>query len=719
MAQRMIGIRTVACSAVLVLLVISFVPLFSDDSDADSGFTITDGTGRTFTYSGASEHIVSAGSGATVTIADAGMISKIVAVDKYSTYSYTGYEQLRDLDAIDLGSFYGTSNHDNIVTRMTELVTNGEFGLNDTIILTSYTSNLTLRDLLESHGFTHVLVWTSITDYSGLMDFVKAVSTVAAGYESLASMRMSAISQSIQTYVASHPTNPKALYVYSNSSGDIKVGNTGIMKSMLDLAGADNIGFDSGNPSASYGDMATIVSLVEANPEVVVFVQNSYFSGGRTLDTFYDTVFGGDRSVRVVQMGLHWNNWNPESADGLYDIAKYLYEEPWISVGPPSGDTALGGFIECYGYTILAAGIIAATIFFAFNYCRSNPSAECMAGRKRCIALSIAIVSIVLLVTFFLLDVSWAGTRGLAITEVFRALIGDGDWGTDIIVNSQNLPRVAFGLFVGMGLAVTGAVMQAVFKNPLATPYILGLSSGASLGSAIAICFVSTSLTLIQPLLAFGFCLLTMIIVYVISRTRGSSVRTETLVLAGVAVSALISAIVSLLTYIVPSEQMGSIVFWSMGDLGKVVSSGWDDFLVAVPLILIGLALMFTQCRNLNALMLGDAHAMDLGVDVRRVRLFLIIISTLVVAACVAFVGTIGFIGLVIPHIMRLILGPDNRMVIPASAVGGAAFILMCDYLAHLAAPYYGVLPIGVVTAIIGAPFFIYLLCKRRKEVGW
>jgi iron complex transport system permease protein len=210
-----------------------------------------------------------------------------------------------------------------------------------------------------------------------------------------------------------------------------------------------------------------------------------------------------------------------------------------------------------------------------------------------------------------------------------------------------------------------------------------------------------------------------MVIVYAISHTRGNSVRTETLVLAGVAVSSLISALVSLLTYIAPSDRMGSIVFWTMGNLGNVVSSGWTDFLIAVPFIVAGIILMFTQCRNLNALMLGDAHAMDLGVDVRKVRLFLLVISTLVVAACVAFVGTIGFIGLVIPHIMRLILGPDNRIIIPTSAVAGAAFIIMCDYLAHLTAPIYGVLPIGVVTALIGAPFFIYLLVKKRREVGW
>ena len=193
-------------------------------------------------------------------------------------------------------------------------------------------------------------------------------------------------------------------------------------------------------------------------------------------------------------------------------------------------------------------------------------------------------------------------------------------------------------------------------------------------------------------------------------------VRTETLVLAGVAVSSLISAIVSLLTYLAPSDKMQSIVFWSMGSLGSV---DWSDMVIVIPLIIVGILVMLPQGGKLNAMMLGDAHAMDLGVDVRRLRLMLLVVSSLVVASCVAFVGTIGFIGLVIPHILRLILGPDNRVILPVSILGGAAFIIMCDYVSHALASITSTLPIGVVTAIIGAPFFIYLLISRRKEVGW
>lgn len=327
------------------------------------------------------------------------------------------------------------------------------------------------------------------------------------------------------------------------------------------------------------------------------------------------------------------------------------------------------------------------------------------------------IVLIALLFIFILLDLSWASDRMLSLSQVWDALMGRGTWGTDIIVNETNLPRITIGVFVGAGLAITGCVMQAVFRNPLADPYILGLSSGASLGSTVAILTSAAwiPLSIAQPVLAFVFCLLTMVVVYAISRT-GGSVRTETLVLAGVAVSSLISAIVSFLTYVAPEEKIGSIVFWSLGNLGSVE---WSEMALVVPLIVIGCAVMLTQCRNMNAMMIGDAHALDLGVDVRRVRIMLLAVSALVVAACVAFVGTIGFIGLVIPHIFRIILGPDNRVIAPMSVLGGAAFIIMCDFISHFTAQLYGTLPIGVVTAIIGAPFFIYLLCRRRRDVGW
>lgn len=328
-----------------------------------------------------------------------------------------------------------------------------------------------------------------------------------------------------------------------------------------------------------------------------------------------------------------------------------------------------------------------------------------------------AVVLIAVTLVFVLLDLAWAGTRILSLGEVWSALMGDGTWANDIIVNHRNAPRIIAAIVIGAGLAVTGCVMQAVFRNPLATPYILGLSSGASLGSAFAIMLVPASMmALAQPVLAFAMCLLTTFLVYTVSRSGGTMVRTETLVLAGVAISSLFSAVVSFLTYVAPSDKMQNIVFWTMGSLGGV---GYEELTVVLPIVIIGIVLMLTQCRNLNAMMIGDSHAMDLGVDVRKVRIALLIVSSFVVAACVAFVGTIGFVGLVIPHILRMVMGPDNRLIMPMSVIGGAAFLLISDWVAHIVAPYYGVLPIGVVTALVGGPFFIYLLCRRKREVGW
>ena len=328
-----------------------------------------------------------------------------------------------------------------------------------------------------------------------------------------------------------------------------------------------------------------------------------------------------------------------------------------------------------------------------------------------------AIVLIAVTLVFVLLDLAWAGIRILSLGEVWSALMGDGTWANDIIVNHRNAPRIIAAITIGAGLAVTGCVMQAVFRNPLATPYILGLSSGASLGSAFAIMLVPASMMAFsQPILAFAMCLLTTFLVYTVSRSGGTMVRTETLVLAGVAISSLFSAVVSFLTYVAPSDKMQNIVFWTMGSLGGV---GYKELAVVLPIVIIGIVLMLTQCRNLNAMMIGDSHAMDLGVDVRKVRIALLIVSSFVVAACVAFVGTIGFVGLVIPHILRMVMGPDNRLIMPMSVIGGAAFLLISDWVAHIVAPYYGVLPIGVVTALVGGPFFIYLLCRRKREVGW
>ena len=339
-----------------------------------------------------------------------------------------------------------------------------------------------------------------------------------------------------------------------------------------------------------------------------------------------------------------------------------------------------------------------------------------MKNRRATIIVTLAVL-LVLSFICILLDLSWvSSSKSYSFIEVLEALFGNGSWGSNIIVREINLPRVVIGLFVGAGLAVAGTAMQAVFRNPLASPYILGLSSGASVGAALSMVFTISFIPamIVTPVLAFVFCFATMILVYFMARV-GGTVRTETLILSGVAVSSLLSAIVSFLTFI-SGDKLEGIVFWTMGNLGN---ASWEEITFVAPIILICSIILIMQAKPLNAMMLGDIHAMDLGIDVKNARLIVLIFTTVVVASAVSFVGVIGFIGLVIPHMLRIILGPDNRVIMPMGMVAGAAFLVICDYLTHIVAAQYGVLPIGVVTALIGAPVFIFLLLRKKKEVGW
>lgn len=329
--------------------------------------------------------------------------------------------------------------------------------------------------------------------------------------------------------------------------------------------------------------------------------------------------------------------------------------------------------------------------------------------------VTVFLATFLILIIFMVLDLAQAFVP-LSFTDAFWALFGIGSETNVIIVQTMNLPRVVMACLVGAGLGIAGAVMQAVFRNPMASPYILGLSSGAALGASIAmtVTFSFLPMMLMVPFLAFITCMGTLFLVYSISNISGR-VPTETLLLAGIAVGSFLSALVALLTYIA-GEQMQGIVYWTMGNL---TNATWDNILIVAPLMFAGSLLMLSCSRDLNAMMLGDAHALDLGVEVKKVRALLLVASALVTAAAVAFVGVIGFVGLVVPHILRIVMGPDNRALLPASLLGGAAFLMMCDYISRVIAPNIGILPIGIITALIGAPYFIYLLRRRRSEVGW
>jgi len=328
-------------------------------------------------------------------------------------------------------------------------------------------------------------------------------------------------------------------------------------------------------------------------------------------------------------------------------------------------------------------------------------------------ALTLALLSVLLFISVYF-SVS-IGRIQMSFVDFFEALIGRGTSTNELVVWQLRLPRTAMAILVGAGLTVAGVGMQAVFKNPMASPYVLGLSSGAAFGAALAMVLGITIIpgNMSTTAMAFLFCFLTLMVVYNIARSHGR-VPIETLLLAGIAVGAFFSALVNLLTYVAEDDKLAGIVYWMMGDLSQL---DWDNVLIVFPLMTIGICVVYYYARDLNAMMLGDNHAMNLGIEVGKVRLVILLACALLTAAAVSFVGIIGFVGLVIPHVVRMITGPDHRILIPASILAGSLFLVVCDILSRLV--YTFVLPIGILTALIGAPYFVYLLRRRRREIGW
>ncbi|MGE5652905.1 MAG: FecCD family ABC transporter permease, partial [Bacillota bacterium] len=280
----------------------------------------------------------------------------------------------------------------------------------------------------------------------------------------------------------------------------------------------------------------------------------------------------------------------------------------------------------------------------------------------------------------------------------------------DAIIWSVRLPRVLLGVLIGGSLAVSGAVFQGLLRNPMADPYVLGISAGASLGAALAMTLATRAglFTLgTVPLFAFVGSLLAVAMVYRLGRVRGQ-LSILTLLLAGVAVSTVLSSIVSFLVYF-SGDKFQPLIYWLMGGLG---GRGWNAVLTTLPYLAIGSGLALVYSRHLNAMSLGDEAAHHLGVPVARVRLILVCAGSLLAAAAVSAGGIIGFVGLLVPHILRLIIGADHRLLIPASLLAGGTFLTLADTIARtLMAPTE--LPVGIVTALCGGPVFLYLL--RRK----
>ncbi len=273
------------------------------------------------------------------------------------------------------------------------------------------------------------------------------------------------------------------------------------------------------------------------------------------------------------------------------------------------------------------------------------------------------------------------------------------------------LPRVVLSVLVGAALSVCGATYQSVFRNPLTDPYVLGISSGASLGAAIAILLGLEAHLWGVGSMALLTALLTILLIFKIA-SIGNRMHTTTLLLTGVCLTFLITAVISLLMAM-HQEKMESIIFWTMGSFA---SSSWMDVWIVLPVVVIGILVVLFYSKDLNLLLVGSETAQSLGVEVEKVRRRLLLFTTLMVAFAVSACGVIGFVGLVVPHCVRLLCGADNRRIIPYSIFVGGLFLLLCDTLARTLIPP-NELPVGSITSLLGAPMFIYLLYKSKRSI--
>ncbi len=330
---------------------------------------------------------------------------------------------------------------------------------------------------------------------------------------------------------------------------------------------------------------------------------------------------------------------------------------------------------------------------------------------------------VLLLFTLLVYSIS-VGTVAIPPVEVLKTLFGQnvsGKW--DVIIWNIRLPQALTAIAAGFGLAVAGVAMQSILRNPLGSPFTLGISNAGAFGAAVSVIVLGTgtmqsrvadAVTINNPylttIMAFCFCLLATGVILLISRIRGAS--PEVMVLSGVALSSLFTAGTMFLQYFSNDIQLAAVVFWTFGDVSR---ANWLE-LALISVTVAGAALFFLANRwNYNAIDAGDETAKGLGVNVERVRVAGMVVAALVSAVIVAFVGVIGFVGLVCPHMVRRIIGDDQRYLIPGSCVMGGILLLASDTVARLImAPY--VLPVAVLTAFMGAPIFLYLLIRGYRR---
>ena len=307
------------------------------------------------------------------------------------------------------------------------------------------------------------------------------------------------------------------------------------------------------------------------------------------------------------------------------------------------------------------------------------------------------------------------GTVSISVGDLFAA----DNSQTQTILFDIRLPRILLAICVGAVLSSTGAVMQGLFRNPLADPSLIGVSSGASVGASLMIVaaggFIHSGALLGLSLVAVGAFIGGFVATLVVYRLATSGIGTSvtTMLLAGIAIAAIAGALNSLLSYFSDNDMLRQISLWQMGNLS---GASWTKVSIMASVALLLMSLFPRDSRALNALLLGESEARHLGVDVQAVKRRLIILTALGVGVCVALAGLVGFVGLIIPHIVRLAIGPDHRWLIPASALAGATLLVIADSLARVVV-VPAELPTGILTALLGAPFFFALLLQQRKQV--
>ncbi len=339
--------------------------------------------------------------------------------------------------------------------------------------------------------------------------------------------------------------------------------------------------------------------------------------------------------------------------------------------------------------------------------------------RKRVYSIAGLLVLLVVMVAFATtigsVKIPFLTTSAILLSRLPLVEINPGGseaWET-IILNIR-LPRVILAGLAGAALATAGATYQGLFRNPLADPYLIGVAQGAALGAVIGFLLPAAGWGLgagIIPVLAFTGAVVSTAVVYNLARV-GRKLPTTTLILAGVALGALLGSIVSYLI-ISSGEKMHGIVFWLMGSFAL---TRWSEVMTVLPYIVVGTVVILLFARPLNIMQLDEEQAQQLGINVERLKLGLLTAATLITAAAVSFVGTIGFVGIIIPHAVRLLWGADHRFLLPLSVLSGAIFMILADLIARtILAPTE--IPIGVITAISGAPFFLYLLRRKSKVI--